>query len=391
MLPRGKGAIINVASMSGSIVNRGLTQAHYNSSKAAVIHMSKSFAMEWADRGLRVNVISPGYTLTPMNRRPEVAEQVKIFERDTPMGRMAGPEEMVGPTIFLAQPRRVLRHRHRPDRRWRLCLLVGGDSVANSVFKERPSSSPARAAASGGDRASASPRRARRSSSAPIDDARRRGRRASSRRGGAKAVARAWTSPTKTEVVALYDLAEERFGRVDISVQNAGVITIARIEAMTEAEWDKVMAVNTKGVFLCCQEAIARMRKHGDGGRLINTASGQARQGFIFTPHYAASKFGVVGITQSLAKEVAKEAITVNAICPGIIDTDMWAYNDQAWGKLLGDYKPGELMAEWVKNIPMGRAGTGDDVSGLVAFLASDDAAYITGQTINVDGGLIMS
>jgi len=102
MLPRGKGSIINVASMSGSIVNRGLTQAHYNSSKAAVIHMSKSLAMEWAGHGLRVNVVSPGYTLTPMNKRPEVAEQVKIFERDTPMGRMAAPEEMVGPAIFLA-------------------------------------------------------------------------------------------------------------------------------------------------------------------------------------------------------------------------------------------------------------------------------------------------
>ena len=192
-------------------------------------------------------------------------------------------------------------------------------------------------------------------------------------------------------VRALYDEAERLHGRVDICVQNAGVITIARIEDMTEAEWDKIMAVNTKGVFLCCQEAIRRIRKHGQGGRLINTASGQARQGFVFTPHYAASKFGVVGITQSLAKEVAKEAITVNAFCPGIIDTDMWAYNDAAWGKLMGDYKPGELMAEWVKNIPMGRAGSGEDVSGLVSFLASSDATYITGQTINVDGGLIMS
>lgn len=195
----------------------------------------------------------------------------------------------------------------------------------------------------------------------------------------------------RADVAALYDTAEDAFGRVDISVQNAGVITIAPIEKMTEAEWDRTLAVNTKGVFLCCQEAIARMRKHGSGGRLINTASGQAREGFIYTPHYAASKFGVVGITQSLAKEVAKEGITVNAFCPGIIDTDMWTYNDEAWGKLLGDYKPGELMAEWVANIPMGRAGTGDDVAGLVAFLASDDATYITGQTINVDGGLIMS
>jgi len=102
MLPRKRGSIINIASMSGSIVNRGLTQAHYNSSKAAVIHLSKSLAMEWADRGLRVNVISPGYTLTPMNQRPEVADQRKIFERDTPMGRMAGVDEMVGPAVFLA-------------------------------------------------------------------------------------------------------------------------------------------------------------------------------------------------------------------------------------------------------------------------------------------------
>jgi meso-butanediol dehydrogenase/(S,S)-butanediol dehydrogenase/diacetyl reductase len=195
----------------------------------------------------------------------------------------------------------------------------------------------------------------------------------------------------KADVTRLFSEAEAAFGRIDIAVQNAGVITIARIEDMTEAEWDRVLAVNTKGVFLCCQEAIARIRRHGQGGRLINTASGQARQGFVFTPHYAASKFGVVGITQSLAKEVAAEGITVNAFCPGIIDTDMWAYNDAAWGRLLGDYRPGELMAEWVRNIPMKRAGTPADVAGLVAFLAGPDAAYITGQTINVDGGLIMS
>ena len=211
------------------------------------------------------------------------------------------------------------------------------------------------------------------------------------RAGGGRAAALVADVTNRSDVERIYDLAEEDFGRVDISVQNAGVITIARIEDMTENEWDRIMAVNTKGVFLCCQTAIARMRKHGTGGRLINTASGQARQGFIFTPHYAASKFGVVGITQSLAKEVAKEGITVNAFCPGIIETDMWVYNDDAWGKLLGSYAPGELMAEWVENIPMGRAGSGEDVAGLVAFLAGPDSSYITGQTINVDGGLIMS
>lgn len=196
----------------------------------------------------------------------------------------------------------------------------------------------------------------------------------------------------RDEVVALYDRAEDAFGGVDISMQNAGIITIRRVEDLSEGDWDATMAVNTKGVFLCCQEAIARMRKSGKGGRLINTASGQARDGFIFTPHYAASKMGVVGITQSLAKEVALENITVNAICPGIIHSDMWDYNDRIWGEMLGDYAPGELMKDWVENkIPMKRAGTGKDVAGLVTFLASADADYITGQTINVDGGLIMS
>jgi NAD(P)-dependent dehydrogenase (short-subunit alcohol dehydrogenase family) len=102
MIRHGRGSIVNIASMSGSIVNRGLLQAHYNASKAAVIHLSKSLAMEWVSKGIRVNVISPGYTLTPMNLRPEVAEQRKIFEQDTPMGRMATPDEMAGPAVFLS-------------------------------------------------------------------------------------------------------------------------------------------------------------------------------------------------------------------------------------------------------------------------------------------------
>jgi NAD(P)-dependent dehydrogenase (short-subunit alcohol dehydrogenase family) len=101
MLPRKQGSIVNIASMSGVIVNRGLLQAHYNSSKAAVIHLSKSLAMEWSDRGVRVNSISPGYTATPMNLRAEVAEQRKQFESDTPLGRMATVDELVGPAVFL--------------------------------------------------------------------------------------------------------------------------------------------------------------------------------------------------------------------------------------------------------------------------------------------------
>lgn len=102
MLKRKSGSIINIASMSGVIINHGLDQAHYNSSKAGVIHLTKSLAMEWALKGVRVNAISPGYTATPMNTRPEMVHQTKLFESETPMGRMASVDEMVGPAVFLA-------------------------------------------------------------------------------------------------------------------------------------------------------------------------------------------------------------------------------------------------------------------------------------------------
>ncbi|MGW5691137.1 SDR family oxidoreductase [Streptomyces asiaticus] len=197
------------------------------------------------------------------------------------------------------------------------------------------------------------------------------------------------TSPE--DVARAFSLAEDTWGRLDVLVNNAGVITISRLEDLTHDDWQKVLSVNTTGTFLCAQAAAAAMRRHGRGGRILNAASGQARQGFIYTPHYAASKFGVVGLTQSLAKELAKDRITVNAYAPGIVGSDMWDYNDRVWGGLLGDYQPGELMAEWIAGIPLGRAGTHDDIAHLLLFLASPEAEYITGQTINVDGGMFMN
>lgn len=197
------------------------------------------------------------------------------------------------------------------------------------------------------------------------------------------------------EVASLYRQAAERFKTIDVSIQNAGIITIEHFDKMTRAEFDKVIAVNTTGVWLCCREAAKYMIKQGTGGRLINSSSGQGRKGFIYTPHYAASKMGVIGVTQSLALELAPYGITVNAFCPGIIVTDMWDYNDRVWGQILSSdkkkYAKGELMAEWVEGIPLGRAGQPEDVSGLIAFLASEDASYITGQTINIDGGMFFS
>jgi meso-butanediol dehydrogenase/(S,S)-butanediol dehydrogenase/diacetyl reductase len=205
---------------------------------------------------------------------------------------------------------------------------------------------------------------------------------------GGKAISFVTDVTVRSQVQDLFEASAERLGGLDVSVHSAGIITVARLEDLTEEEWDRVMAVNTKGVFLCCQAAARHMTRQR-GGRIINIASGQAREGSMFTPHYAASKFGVLGITQSLAKELAPSGITVNALCPGLIETDMWTYNDREWGKLLG-YRPGEMMRERIKCIPLGRPGQPEDVAAVAAFLASEDAAYVTGQAMNVDGGLRM-
>jgi meso-butanediol dehydrogenase/(S,S)-butanediol dehydrogenase/diacetyl reductase len=124
---------------------------------------------------------------------------------------------------------------------------------------------------------------------------------------------------------------------------------------------------------------------------ILNASSGQGRQGFIFTPHYAASKFGVIGLTQSLAKELAPSGVRVNSYCPGIVKTEMWEYNDREWGSRLGDYKPGELIQEWINGIPLKRPAEATDVANLLLFLASDAGSYITGQAINIDGGMFMN
>ena len=164
----------------------------------------------------------------------------------------------------------------------------------------------------------------------------------------------------EAQVQSLYEQAAARFGTIDVSIQNAGVITIDYYDRMPKADFEKVLAVNTTGVWLCCREAAKYMVKQNHGS-LINTSSGQGRQGFIYTPHYAASKMGVIGITQSLAHELAPWNITVNAFCPGIIESEMWDYNDRVWGEILSTeqkrYGKGELMAEWVEGIPMKRAG----------------------------------
>lgn len=181
----------------------------------------------------------------------------------------------------------------------------------------------------------------------------------------------------------------ERWKQLDVLVNNAGIIRINETERTTKSEFDSVLAVNTTAAFLMIREALNLLKVRG--GAVINAASGQARQGFIFTPSYAASKFGIMGMSQSLAKEFASANIRVNCYCPGIVQTDMWDYNDREWGSRLGKYEPGELIQEWIDEIPMGRPAEAADVAGLVLFLASDASRYITGQAVNVDGGMFMN
>lgn len=179
------------------------------------------------------------------------------------------------------------------------------------------------------------------------------------------------------EVDAIFALAVEEFGRVDILVNNAGVTKDKLIMAMSEEDFDKVVDTNLKGAFLCMKSASKLMMKQRSG-RIINMSSVVGVRGNAGQVNYAASKAGIIGMTKSLAKELAGRNVTVNAIAPGFIDTDMTAVlSDKVKEAILGD-------------IPMKKLGKPEDIAKTAAFFAQDEAGYITGQVICVDGGMAM-
>ena len=179
------------------------------------------------------------------------------------------------------------------------------------------------------------------------------------------------------EVSEMLKAAKEKFGKIDIMVNNAGITKDTLLLRMKQEDFDSVIDVNLKGVFNCLKEITPIMVKQ-KGGKIINLSSVIGLIGNAGQVNYAASKAGVIGMTKSLAKEVGSRGITVNAVAPGFIQTDMT--ND------LNDKYKDEIK----KNIPLRRLGEAEDVANLVAFLASEESSYITGQVINVDGGMVM-
>lgn len=179
------------------------------------------------------------------------------------------------------------------------------------------------------------------------------------------------------------------FGRLDIMVNNAATIAIGSLLDTTTETWDRLIAVNLRGVFLGCREAARQMVAQRSGGRIINASSGAGRRGNELIGAYAASKFGVIGLTQSLTVELAPHAITVNAYCPGhVTSTPMWQLIDHELSSVTGR-EPGSAKLAAEREAPLGRAARPEEIAAAVAFLASDEAAFITGESLLVDGGLV--
>jgi len=194
---------------------------------------------------------------------------------------------------------------------------------------------------------------------------------------GGQAAAFALDVSDEEQIKTATKAAIGQFGKIDILVNNAGITRDQLVMRMKRADWDAVLQTNLTSAYLCIQQVISSMLKQR-WGRIINITSVFGQMGQAGQANYAASKAGLIGLTMAIAREVGSRNITCNAVAPGFIETPMT--------DVLGD----ELKQNAVKQIPLGRVGNTDDVAGAVAFLASDDAAYVTGHVLSVNGGMLM-
>ncbi|HET7674350.1 MAG TPA: acetoin reductase [Gammaproteobacteria bacterium] len=192
----------------------------------------------------------------------------------------------------------------------------------------------------------------------------------------------------RDEVFAAIDHAESSLGGFDVMVNNAGIAQVQPIADVTPEEVDKILKVNVEGVLWGIQAAANKFRQRKQNGKIISAASIAGHEGFEMLGVYSATKFAVRGLTQAAAKEYARDGITVNAYCPGIVDTGMWTEIDSRFAEITG-VPAGSTFKKYVEGIALGRAQTPEDVAAFVSFLASPDSDYMTGQAPMIDGGLV--
>jgi meso-butanediol dehydrogenase / (S,S)-butanediol dehydrogenase / diacetyl reductase len=184
--------------------------------------------------------------------------------------------------------------------------------------------------------------------------------------------------------------AVETFGRLDVIFNNAGISQTCPFMDVTEEDWRRIMDVNGLGVLIGTQEAARQMKKQGHGGKIINTASIAAKQGYPLFAHYCASKFAVAAITQAAARALAGDKITVNAFAPGVVRTELWEQLDREFMALGLTQGPGQAIDEFSQSILLGRYSNPSDITGVTTFLASTASDYMTGQTVMIDGGMVL-
>ena len=194
---------------------------------------------------------------------------------------------------------------------------------------------------------------------------------------GRKTISDSANIAIRSEVDTMCENIQQEFGKLDILINNAGITRDALLLKMKDEQWNSVIDVNLTGVFYCIQASLSLMRKQ-EGGRIINMTSASAQMGNIGQVNYAASKAGIIGMTKTLAKELARYQITVNAVAPGFIDTPMT------------EKIPDKVKNQLLSTIPLKRAGKPEDVANLVKFLSSSDSDYITGQIIACNGGMYL-